>query len=124
MATKDAEDELSSLLIYKHGGFFTYSNDIGIRSMFRSLSTSDYAKLSVDNLGQIYSYKLVLGDVEFEEFIKSITYLENGEKRCYVSFKQFLNINGFGSEEEFINKAEAILLEEYGMQVHKGKGGI
>lgn len=124
LATKDAEHELALLLMHKSGGSFTFLNDIGLRNSFSGLSTHDYAKLSVDNLGQIYSYKLVLGDVEFEEFIKSLTYLENGEQRHYVSFKQFLNINGFGSEKEFINKAEANLLEEYANELHKGKGGI
>lgn len=123
MATDDAKDELSAILMNKVGGSITFSNDTALRTVFSSLSTSDYAKLSVDNLGQIYSYKLVLGDSEFEEFIKSLTYLENGEQRHYVSFKQFLNINGFGSEMEFTNKAEAVLLEEYASELHKSKGG-
>ena len=124
MGTQDAVDELSNLLVYRNGGSITYSTDIGVRSLFQSLTTDDYSKLTVNNIGQIYSYKLVLRDAEFEEFIKSLTYLENGEERHYVSFKQFLNINGFGSEKEFINKAEAQLLDYYGNQSHKARGGI
>ena len=124
MAIKDAEDELTTLLMLKRGGSVTFLSENGARSMFDSLSTSDYAKISIDNLGQIYSYKLILGDTEFEEFIKSIRYLENNEERCYTSFRQFLNINGFSSEEEFVNKAEAILLKQYGNELNKSKGGI
>lgn len=124
MGAKDAENKLLFLLMYKSGGSFTYSNDENVRNKFAALSTSDYAKLTVNNLGEIYSYKIVLGDIEFEEFIKSLRYSENGEERCYTSFQQFLNINGFGSESEFINRAEAVLLEEYEHELHKSKGGI
>ena len=73
----------------------------------RNNTVSDYQVLNVDDYVDVYLYKINLPSTEFNDFIRSLTYTDNnGDLVHYISFEQYLKINGFSDEETFINYAK------------------
>lgn len=78
-------------------------------------SVSDYRSLDADTPLEVYVYKDIMDNEEFNKFIRSVTY-DNGTY-CYESYEQFLRINGFYdqttnkiSENVFANIMDGTLL--------------
>lgn len=72
----------------------------------RDNSVDDYRVLNVKDYVDVYVYKTLLTDSEFNDFIKSVSYVDGNGNVCrYVSFEQFLKINGFPDEMTFENYA-------------------
>lgn len=87
----------------KHLGYVSSETPFTIRNN----SAQDYKVLSVKDYVDVYIYKKILPDNEFNDFIQSITYTDvNGNVSHYVSFEQYLIINGFPDENTFNNYAE------------------
>lgn len=120
-----AREDLVTVLMHSHGGSFTFSSDDDIGYLATSLTTKDYSMLGECSLEEVFAFKMVLPRAEFEEFIRALEYTTPDGTYHYISFEQYLNINGFGSEREFENRAEALLLQAYkeGRLVAPGSGG-
>lgn len=103
---------------------------------------TDYRKLEATSHLDVYVFKQILPEAEFNKFIKSVSY--NNGYNYYVDFYQFLNINGYylsGSNtpsgrvfdnmmEEVINNLSDKLVLEYNLEEKNsetsthGRGGI
>lgn len=82
-----------------------YSNEISFT--VRDNSVQDYKCLNVKDYVDVYLYKNTLPPEEFEDFIKSVSYVDTNGAICnYLNFEQFLRINGFPDERTFINYAQ------------------
>lgn len=99
-------------------GGFAYIDDgknyvseerVGQKSPFtvNDNSIEKYKNLDVDNYIDVYLYRSILPPEEFEDFIRSVSYVDtNGTVCYYLNFEQFLRINGFPDERTFINYAQ------------------
>jgi len=73
----------------------------------RDNSVHDYKILNVKDYIDVYLYKNILPPEEFDDFIRSVSYVDtNGMVCCYLNFEQFLRINGFPDEKTFVNYAQ------------------
>lgn len=59
-------------------------------------SIDDYKKLDITSHLDVYIYRLILPESEFDKFIRSVSY-KDGLHR-YTSMYQFLNVNGYYTE--------------------------
>lgn len=75
-----------------------------------------YSRFTADSVDEVYHMKNLLSEREFDEFIRSQTYVvpDSGEVKHYNNFLHYLTVNGFRNERQFKNAAEDILLEQYG----------
>lgn len=104
------EDLLSNGLAYTDGGELVVLNN----------STQKYKNLNIKNNTDIYLYMNILNEEQFNNFIKSVSYVDNnknsstyGQTCYYTSFEQFLSINGYPDSETFKNYMEQELKKMY-----------
>lgn len=78
-------------------------------------SPTDYSRISINDISDIYHMKNTLPSDEFKDFIKSQTYIDKdtGEIHYYENFTHFLYVNGFRNESEFNKTAEDAILVQY-----------
>lgn len=81
---------------------------------FSEYNTSvGYQKLEISSPEEVYLYKTILSDSEFNKLIGSISYnTETGETKYYGSFEEYLKNNNFSGEKEFEKEMEEIYLQK------------
>lgn len=73
----------------------------------------DYKVLDVSDVVDVYVYSTILPEEEFEKFVKSVSFIEDGNEHYYLSFQHFLEVNGYTSENDFEKAAKDIIYEMY-----------
>ncbi|MBQ8193002.1 MAG: hypothetical protein IJZ46_02915 [Bacilli bacterium] len=103
-ATKPYIEAAESRLFYY--GLATY-NENGLRVFDNSIS--QYEQLRADEPLEIYIYKQILPENEFDKFIKSASY--SNDMYNYISYNQFLEYNGYRDPET--NSISNTVFENY-----------
>ena len=72
-----------------------------------------YQRLDISSLEEVYIYKTILNDTEFNKLIASLG---------YSSFEKYLASNGFSNEIEFAEKMRENILKTYREELQKNGG--
>lgn len=72
-----------------------------------------YQRLDISSLEEVYIYKTILNDTEFNKLIGSLG---------YSSFEKYLASNGFSNEIEFAEKMRENILKTYREELQKNGG--
>ena len=72
-----------------------------------------YQRLDISSPEEVYVYKTILSDTEFNKLISSLS---------YSSFEEYLKVNGFSNEKEFVESMRESILNSYRSQLENNGG--
>lgn len=77
----------------------------------RNNTVDSYKILGISNFEDVYIYRTILPEEEFNKFIKAVSYVDENGTHYYRDYQQFLDINGYFDYKDFENAAEIKLAE-------------